>query len=351
MEQVKLINGIEIKNDDKLSPQKFAGYFTRDSKVVVTYLDNDLPFFVPNKSVNELLSNYMNSDLLKSIRKKIEKLDDYIIQIGRNLIDDYNHQYSYLTHDPNVYLETSKMSLIRLEQLFILNDWPTIYIYDFFKPRLNCKFHELISRMLKSITKLRVDKIKQLKAYLDEYFQFVFDRPKNIYRINELMLPIAIDCIQTISAEQLAAYLVRSSDNVRLECIDNCDVDIVNNIVANASFISWIKAIFGSDSDELKKIYEYQRKIENPSESIKNLEMKLSLNPEQTQDLIKMEQLIIRHKLSSDIINEYTRKDGNVINENLYGWIVKITNLNKKQIKNLKDYLDSYLEYIKKTEN
>jgi len=355
---IKEVNGFEIVNDEKLHLHQFSGYFTRDSDVLIKYLDNQnhITVLMSNKDANRNLSTYKESTLLDNYRKKIEEPINHIKQIGKELIEDYNYKYfpfrreSIIIENTNInydfYFNTPKMSLIRLEQLFILNDLPTWYIFEFIKPyfktnlNLNCDIN--ILNMIKSITKLDVIKIRKLKEYLDEYFQYLFDRPKNIYKINKLILPI--DCINKIKIEQFAGYLVRSS-NVIIEYIDNNNVVSMNNKEANESFMSWVKATFGNDSLATKKISDYRIKIENPNDSISQFEKKLKLNFEQRQCLIDLEQIVIRHLIPTSIIFEYTKKNAIIVNNSIYDWIKKITNFKKIKIINLKNYLDSYLEY------
>jgi hypothetical protein len=350
---LKEVNGIEIINkeiinkNNLLNHNQLSGYFTRECYVLVKYLDESqnqiYTNFMTNKYVNQILLSYFDSDLLENNRKKIEEPIDYIKNIGKELIKDYNYQYyNYTLYPIDLYFNTPKMCLIRLEQLFILNDWPTWYIFEFVKPNLrkNC---ENIFNMIKLITDLEISKIRKLKEYLDEYFQYVFDRPKNIYKINKLLLPI--DCINEIKIEQFAAYLVRSS-TVTLEYIDNYNIVSMNSIEANDSFMTWVKAIFGSDSIETQRISEFRHKIENPIESITQLENKLSLNPELRQCLIDMEQLFIRHEISTSLIDDYTNNHDCIMNFEIYEWIKKLTNLKKQKIRLLKKYLDLHFEHI-----
>ena len=357
--EIKEVNGFKI--DNTLNPHQFAGYFTRDCYLFVKYIDlsqnvnhsQNITRLLENKIVNGILfSHSMGSMLLENYKKRIEEPIDYIKKIGKELIEDYNWKYITYCHSYSTYsyFNTPKMCLIRLEQIFILNDWPTWYIFELIKPNLRHNDdNKNIFNMINIITDLDINKIRKLKEYLDEYFYYVFDRTKNIYRINKLILPI--DWINKIEIEQFAAYLVRSS-NVILEYIDNFNIVSINNIEANESFMSWVKAIFGNDSIETKKISEYRLKIENPTESITNLENQLSLNLEQKQYLIYLEQSIIRHKLEPSIVIDYTKRRANIINQEMYNWIKEITNLKSKKIEVLKEYLDKYKEYIlQKTED
>jgi hypothetical protein len=351
------VNGFEI--DYLFNARRFSGYFTRDCDVLVTYSDDTCEKttrLMSNKFVNSTIlrkinmSNNNDSVLLENCKAKIEEPSEYIKDIGKNLIEDYNWKYLTIqSTNIEMYMDTPKMCLIRLEQFFILNGLPACYIFEFVKPDKNSKDNLDLFKMIKGITKFDVMKIRKLKEYLDEYLQYVFDLPKNMYKINKLVLPL--DCIHEVTVEQLAAYFTRTS-NVLLELIDSSVPILTNNKEANKSFMLWINAIFGSDSFESKKLSEYRSKIENPTEEIESLNKKLSLNQKQSQCLIDIEQLIIRHNLDTNIINDYTNNYCNIINSEIFDLIKEITNLKGKKITNLVKYLDSYLEYtIQRTKN
>jgi hypothetical protein len=391
------VNGFELPNDNKIKTTQFAGYITRDSDVCVKFIDNYNLYsdMIPNLKVNRVLISRFKSfnkfdeesQLLDYYRSKIENPNSYIKQLGRELIEDYNYEYvtfrrgcekkmlkinndDYI-NDYSIYFNTPKMCLIRLEQLFILNDLPTWYIFEFIKPNKN-NFGKHIFGWIKTITKFDINKIKRLRVYLDEYLQYLFDRPQNIYKINKLALPI--DFPKEIKLDEFAGYLTRTSIVV-LEFIDN-NLRLVTSDEANNSFMSWFRAIYGENSNETKIITEYRSNIEKLMKKINNYKLnneKLSskkikigtegiiaklgmelipdycdnnVHSEHKQCLIDLEQLIIRHGMPTGIIFEYTKKDGNPINYDLLDWIKRITKLEKKKIVLLKEYLDLYLDYV-----
>ncbi|CAG8674488.1 9950_t:CDS:2 [Rhizophagus irregularis] len=237
---------------------------------------------------NELISIFKTfnkqeeSNYLDNYRLKIETPNSYIKQLGKELIADYNYKYfpslrnksekiilttnnDNYVNDYSIYFDTLKMSLIRLEQLFILNDLPPFYIYEFLKPTKN-KFGQNISSWIKNITVIDVKKIKQLKIYLDEYFQFIFDRPKNIYKINKLAVPI--DFSDQIKLDEFAEYLSR------------------NSIVVLDFFDENLRLVSSEEANNKAKIAKLALKL-IPDYCDNNV------NTENKQCLIDLEQLII----------------------------------------------------------
>src|SRR6266498_3715450 len=190
------INGFELPNDNKIKTTQFAGYITRDSDVCVKYIDNYNLYsdMISNQKVNNILISRFKSfnkfdeesQLLDYYRLKIENPNSYIKQLGKELIEDYNYEYftfrrgcekkmlkmnndDYI-NSYSIYFNTPKMSLIRLEQFFILNDLPTCYIFEFVKPTKNDYLRHYIFDWIKTITKLDINKIKRLRVYLDSIY-------------------------------------------------------------------------------------------------------------------------------------------------------------------------------------
>lgn len=100
------VNGFELPvNDNKI------GYITRDSDICVKFIDNYNLYsdMIPNNYIKQLgrelitITNILH--FIEDKRKKMLKMNN----------DDYINDYS-------IYFNTPKMCLIRLEQLFILND-------------------------------------------------------------------------------------------------------------------------------------------------------------------------------------------------------------------------------------
>jgi hypothetical protein len=185
----------------------------------------------------------------------------------------------------------------------------------------------------------------------------VLSRPRNIIKINKLFLPFSINGVKI---EEFASYLNRNSV-INLEFLENDHAKLLNNKDANINFKLWIEKHFGEDSFESYKMQEYKNRIEKlfvttePNEKILNI-IKLGkninsdysnyTNNEIHNHLIYLEQLIIRHSLPTSIIFEYTKPNACPVNLELLSWIKTLTKQKKKKIIILKEYLDSYLEYM-----
>ena len=382
------INGFELPKH-KIKVDQFAGFMTRKSDVCVKYAGNCAPYseVISNKEVNNIVISYFNSfyinndneelRVLEDYRTKIENPSNYVKQLGKELIDDYNFDHEFLkpfekkklqlNGENNDYINcnynyfnTPKLCLIRLEQLFIQKDLPTWYIFEFLKPNSINNIDKNVYEWIKIITKdFKVNKIRRLKVYLDEYFQYLIGRPKLIYKINKLPLPL--NRTNEIKIEEFAGYINRKSIVV-LEFIDNNNISLVKSEEANDSFMCWFKAIYGEYSKETVILNEYRTNIEKlnnfqnktaKEKKIEELGMKLVndynnnyTHSENKQCLIDLEQLLVRNSLPTSIIFEYTKRNACPINEELLNYIEKITNLKKSKIKLLKEYLDLYLEYI-----
>lgn len=263
------INGFKLPKTI-IKVNQLAGFISRKSDVIVNYNDNGILYsdVISNKDVNNIVISSFNSFLknddklrvLEYYRSKIENPSNFIKQLGRELIEDYNFEYAfrkpcgkkqlqsnyenddYINCNSN-YFNTPKLCLIRLKQLFIQEDLPTWYIFEFIKPNSANINDKNVFNWIKIITNdFEFNKIRRLKGYLDEYFQYLFDRPKLIYKINKLALPL--NRINEIKIEEFAAYLNRKSIVV-LEFIDNNNISLVKNEEANDSFMCWFRAIYG----------------------------------------------------------------------------------------------------------
>jgi hypothetical protein len=189
---------------------------------------------------------------------------------------------------------------------------------------------------------------------LDDYFQYLFDKPKSIWSINNLSLPISkFDRSQINYISQYAGYLNRKSIVIISSYINKSR--LITSVEANDSFMTWFSSIFGKYSKETLELNTYRSKIENLSESIIILGSKLDNNynnekiyTEKQQSLINLEQYLIRYNLpSSYVFNSVNKKKTHIINNDAMEWIRKITNNNdKKKLNLLNDYLDKYYNYI-----
>jgi hypothetical protein len=296
--------------------------------------------------------NSENFKLLRTYKLKIEKPSDYILQEGEKLIKNYNIDEYCL--NPSNYNNKKQFCLIKLEQLFIQNKLPTCYLEELSKPIAPLISDRNPFNWIENITALNLENIILLKQYLEAYFQYLFDTPLSIWRINNLDLPISkFDRSQIDYTSQYAGYLNRKSIVIITSITKH---RLITSIEANEIFLTWFNSIFGKDSKESLELKTYRSKIENLSDSIINLGCQLDDNynnekiyTEKQQCLINLEQFLIRRNLTSNYIY-------NAENNNVKEWVCKIIYeknnkklkrmSNKKKLNLLNNYLDNYYKYI-----
>jgi hypothetical protein len=346
------INGFNLPAK-KVGIWKYAGFLSRKSHVFVKYEDNYEKLINSNDANNEfmsMVSKILTDDeyqVLNLFRSKIEKPNEHSVELAKKVIDDY----SFIYIDKSWYNSTSQFNLIKLEQLFIQYNFESCYIDKYSKPSASTYNGHNVFNILFKITGFKWDKIDYLKMYIDEYFQYLFDMPKNIWTINNLNLPKTKNDRSHLEIQQYASYLNRKS-LVKVKAI-NYTLE-VKNIVANESFMSWFRSI-SSENEDLIKLIDYRNKLENLDDNVIKLGKELVTNYYNDENfynqqcLINLEQFLIRYNIPTsyvlDCMNAKYTKSNDYYNSEVIEWISKITNKDKNKIKKLKNYLDEYLFY------
>lgn len=337
---IKAINGFELPpkgSFGKLKIEQYAGYLTRMFPVYVTY-DNGTEKKEVCKDANEKFISWFKSnnvndeevDKLIIFRERIESLDSKIKKLENDLL---SFDYRENTED-----SSTQMRLIRLEQLFIINELQSSSIND----PANSSFFEHDFNWIKQIDE---PKKALLIKYLDEYFQYLIDRPKDIFQINGFKLS------RNLKIKQCVGYLTRTS-----YAFINNDVKPYDEV--NDAFISWHKSVYkDSKAEDLRN---YRVKVENPSTSVKRLGNELiddydkyyihsgvhQLTFTKQECLIRLEQLLIIYNLSPINIYEFM-KNPIAYGKNVLDWIIIITqNLKIQKIKLLLEYLEEHFQYL-----
>ena len=86
------INGFEIDYNLVQYPNRYSGYFVKESFALIMY-ETNYTKLVNFKEANKLLSAYINSSAIDDYKIKIEEPPLFISSIGKSLIDDFNYNY------------------------------------------------------------------------------------------------------------------------------------------------------------------------------------------------------------------------------------------------------------------
>src|SRR5215210_4384233 len=125
MMKIEAINGF-ILPKDKLKIEQYSGFLSRKSRVFIKYNNSNKLKLLDYDAANEEFISWFastfgeSSDEYKIIniyRSKIENPSKRIIDLGNELINDYNFLYYYKSH--SIYNVMPQICLIKLEQLFI----------------------------------------------------------------------------------------------------------------------------------------------------------------------------------------------------------------------------------------
>ena len=360
--QISKINGFILPPKTELltlDVEQIAGYLSRKSHVFVELLNPTKLKIMNYKDANDMFVSWVkntigeNSENFKKLemyRNKIEEPSFQIKKLGENLIEDYNYDYFYTIINPFIYNIKQQFCLLKLEQLFILNKLPTCYLEELTKPNAPLISDRNVFNWIDRITNLNIDKLNRLKEYLDEYFQYLFDRPKSIWKINYLDIPSPFEMRHIEFNSQFVGYLSRKS--IAIVTFYN-KPRLITNVEANESFMTWYKSIFGKDSEKSLELLRYKSKIENLSESVMKLGSELipkynngEIYTEEQQCLINLEQFLFRYHLPSSYIFNSVNNKNHITNNDAMEWIRKITNNEKKKLSKLKNYLDEYNSHI-----
>lgn len=351
--KIKAINNFNLPIK-KVGVWKYAGFLSRKSHVFVKYEDNNeelLNYKQANDKFMTTISTILTDDefqMLNRYRNKIEKPNEFSVTLAKNVIEDYNFDYN----DKSWYNSTPQFNLVKFEQLLIQNSWEANCIDKFTKPiETKINGHD-ISDIILNITEFKYDRISSLKVYIDEFFQYLFDIPKNIWRINNLDLPVSKNERTHLEIQQYASYLNRKSQvNVTML---NYTIK-VKNVDANESFMTWFSS-FTSNEEDLLQLKNYRYKIENLSDNDKVIELGKEFvkdyeydnedNSEKKQFLINLEQFLIRYNIpTSYVLDCMKSKNSDYFNSDVIKWVSKLTNKKKSEKLKLKNYLDEYLSH------
>src|SRR6202012_1366296 len=358
---LKEINNFKLptKEESKnLKIQQYVGFFSRKYFVFILTENSNEHLLINYKEANEKFMLWIASIFgetsieyrtLNLYKLKIESTNFninknmYINYLENKLLKNYSENIYYF--DEKTYITKPNLYLIKLEQFFIQNELPSCYLEELIKPNAN----QDISKWIGKVTEFEFDKIFMLKEYIDELFQYLFDKPKNILKINYLSLPILNENkTEFHSIDQYACYFTRKSIVVisRLN-----KIHLISNEHANNDVIIWLKSFL--NKNEIIILENYRSKIEYLSQTVINLGNELFENynsseiyTEKQQSLINLEQYLIRYRISSSFIYSVLDKNSQDLNNDVIEWIQKIIENNINQIYNLKRYLDEYFLHV-----
>ena len=347
---------VEQKENENMDDEQKANKIKDEQKAKIKVEQKENEQLLDCKCANNLFMSWVSKNLneneiqqLNNYRSKIEDPSREIRQLGRKLIDDYN--YCYLNIHKVYYINEKQIQLVKLEQLFIQNKISSCCIFEYSKPSASTKRNCDVFSWISKITNLRLEKVQLLKEYIDMYFQYLFDKPKNIWKINNLDLPLSLDERSYVNIKQYASFLNRKSTTV-VESIN--DIKFVKNLEANDSFMSWFRSI-PHDYKDLQKLTEYRSNIENLSENIVKLGEELvdnyhsdEVRSEKQQCLINLEQFLIRYNKSTNYVHECMKKKKNnyTLNQDVNDGIRVITSGGSRKNRKLKNYLNEYFCHI-----
>lgn len=358
---LKEINNFKLPTKEEyknLKIHQYVGFFSRKYFVFILTKNSNKQLLINYKEANEKFMLWISSIFeetsieyrtLNLYKLKIESTNFninknmYINDLGNKLLNNYYENPCYF--DEKSYITKPNIYLIKLEQFFIQNELPSCYLEELLKQNAN----QNILKCIEKVTEFQSDKLFTLKEYIDELFQFLFDKPKNILKINYLNLPILNeDKKEFYSIDQYACYFTRKSIVVisRLN-----KIHLISNEHANNDVISWLRSFL--NKKDVIRLENYRHKIEYLSQTVINLGNELIENydnlevyTEKQQSLINLEQYLIRYQISTSFIYSVLDKDSQYLNNDAVEWIYKIIGNNIDQIHYLKQYLDVYFMHI-----